>query len=83
MEAALANTCAEAELGKETAQVQIGTLPALPRKSVVCQCRFLQSTDWLRLWDALHPVLQHVTFSQCSVMFCSTAMLSSVTDKFC
>ena len=50
MDAALASTYAEAELGIETVQFQIGTLPALLRKSAVCQCsRFLGSSEWLML----------------------------------
>lgn len=43
----------QAELGAETAQIQIGTLPALLRESEICQCsRFLGSSEMLRLWVA-------------------------------
>lgn len=48
MDATVARTCAEEELGAGTAQFQVGTLPALLREAEVCQCsRFLGSSEWL------------------------------------
>jgi len=88
MDAALASTYAAAELGAKTAELRIGTLPALLRKAAVCQCsRVRGSGEQLRLWGAPHPIPWHVTFSQEQrrqrpVLLSRRAVLSSVMDKF-
>lgn len=87
MASAPASTYTEAELGSKAEQFLAGTLPALLRKSAVCQhTRFLDSSEGYGSGASPLPVPQHVTFSQEQrrqrpELLCSRAVLSG-TDKF-